>query len=280
MVHNKKIIFLIMSTAMIACSFSLSHAYDGSVHSAINEKASEQTQILKEVLQQQLGLEPDPDEPDILDKFIGPRTIKEWIAYGGEAEDFGHPDIPWKWDPTSTRAFNHFHDPLKDWDEAHFDHWTNVFYLKYYYRSPVSTILWGLNPEEQDFYFNATGDWSWGKAREYYYDALTKETEGDRNQAFANCFRAVGQVMHLLQDMSVPLHTRNDVHVFPQNWLPEIGFNARWNYETYTKRNEMAFNEVLNNKRGNRLSNQMKLFLILLIPIDQVVSGDVHEKMT
>lgn len=36
------------------------------------------------------------------------KTIKEWIAFGGEAEDFGRYGED---DKASTSAYNHFHDP-------------------------------------------------------------------------------------------------------------------------------------------------------------------------
>ncbi len=57
--------------------------------------------------------------------------------------------------------------------------------------------------------------WSWPKAREYYYTALTSSTKDEREEYFVYTFRALGQVMHLLADASVPAHTRNDIHVFP-----------------------------------------------------------------
>ena len=72
-----------------------------------------------------------------------------------------------------TRAYNHFHDPLKSWDEAGFDNVVNIIYRESYGRDPVSPILWGLEIGPQDFTENTTGDWSWGKAREYYYTYLT-----------------------------------------------------------------------------------------------------------
>ena len=111
-----------------------------------------------------------------------------------------------------------------------------------YLRNPVSTILWGLDPGKQDFEMNSTGDWSWEKAKESYYiyltgknfkDELISSTQDLRNRHFAECFRALGEVMHLLEDMSVPLHTRNDAHILPL-YDSHKGY---WTYETYTKNN-------------------------------------------
>ena len=105
------------------------------------------------------------------------KRIWQWLAYGGEAEDFNFgifglfPDATITY--ASTRAFNHFHDPLKTWDEAEYDDLFRSLYIANYHRPPVSSILWGLNPGQQDFSANETGDWSWGKARELFYIYLT-----------------------------------------------------------------------------------------------------------
>jgi len=214
-------------------------AYHGDVHMKIDEYAvkSEVSQ-LDPVLKGELGFA-DGIETILAGKDANgnrvKKMIKKWIAYGGEAEDYGWPfNANW----LTTRGFNHFHDPLKDWDEAGLDNeMAKLIYHGSYFTYPVSPILWGLKPEEQDFFWNFTGDWSWGKAREYYYHALTTPNDEESNKTFADCFRALGQVMHLLQDVSVPLHTRNDVHVFPLLKIPVLGFYllGKWNYETYTK---------------------------------------------
>jgi hypothetical protein len=51
--------------------------------------------------------------------------------------------------------------------------------------------------------------WSW--ARITFIAALLKKEDADRNRIFARMFRSVGQVAHLLQDMAVPAHVRNDM---------------------------------------------------------------------
>ena len=205
-------------------------AYDGDVHSKINEKSVDYSH-LDSFLKNNLGISSGKEA--LLTKGKKTEEAWKWIAYGGEAEDFG-----WlgKYHITTTRAFNHFHDPLKTWDEADLDNTITAIYTGNYLRSPVSPIIWGFNPEQQDFAMNFTGDWSWGKAREYYYTYITGKdfdgntvavTQGEREAVFADCFRAVGHVMHLLGDASVPLHTRNDVHVFPI-----FDIVGRWTYET------------------------------------------------
>ncbi len=238
---NRQIITLLFFLS-ISVTPNWAWGYDGSVHSKLNEEAVEFSQNLESLLNgfgYPLGIDA------VISNYGERKTAQEWIAYGGEAEDYG-----WlgKKDYPRTRAFNHFHDPLKAWDEAGLDDYYSLMYTANYFREPVSPLLWGLNPGQQDFTMNFTGDWSWGKARELYYFFLTGRdfagdivaiTQAAREAYFAGCLRAVGQVMHLLEDASVPLHTRNDVHVFP--FIKDLGLLkvtvGRWTYETYTKEN-------------------------------------------
>ncbi len=125
-------------------------------------------------------------------------TIRDWIQDGGKAED----------EPFYTRSFNHFHNPLKPWDSAGFK---GTF---------KSAILWAQ--EQGTFGSLFGGNYSWKAVREYYHIALTgrdlsgaivASTQDDRGKYFGYTFQGVGQLMHLVEDMSVPAHTRDDAHV-------------------------------------------------------------------
>ena len=71
--------------------------------------------------------------------------------------------------------------------------------------------------------------YTYADARNYYWDALTRESHRaadparyygvlreldaeDRMHAWASMFRSMGDVVHLLEDMAQPQHTRNDAH--------------------------------------------------------------------
>jgi hypothetical protein len=252
---RKVIAAVFFFTAIILFAVSLL-AYDGGVHSKINEESINFSQ-LDVVLKSNLNISDGKEVP--LTKGKKTQQAWKWIAYGGEAEDFGKSNMLFLRDSQS-RAYNHFHDPLESWDTAGLDNnRVNHVYNNHYGRDPVSSILWGLMPGQQNFIRNTTGDWTWQKAREYYYTYLTGKdftgnaaaaTQEEKEVAFADCFRAVGQVMHLLEDASVPLHTRNDAHVFP---LFGIG---RWTYETYTARN-WRFLDYLPDRLGEKPSAEL-----------------------
>jgi len=104
----KKLAVTISIIIAIVTTFQLSWAYDGSVHKKINESAVEASQ-LESVLKNQLGIENGTDA--IFKKGRETKSVLKWIAYGGEAEDYG-----WfgKYDYPSTRGFNHFHNEFRD----------------------------------------------------------------------------------------------------------------------------------------------------------------------
>ena len=49
-------------------------------------------------------------------------------------------------------------------------------------------------------------------AKEYYFAGLTAGTKDAREANLAKTFKTLGQVLHVLQDMAQPQHTRNDPH--------------------------------------------------------------------
>ena len=134
------------------------------------------------------------------------KKIEEWIKLGGKYED-----KPPEWYSINyLRSVNHFHNPLLPWDQAYYTDWFSFCSVGH---CPVSAILWAQGPQNIDSVYNPGGDWSWSQVRSYYLAALTSSIKTDRDTSFANTFRGMGQLMHLVQDMSVPEHTRNDGHV-------------------------------------------------------------------
>jgi hypothetical protein len=122
---------------------------------------------------------------------INGRTIQAWIALGATREDF--PGI---------RSLNHFHSPLKPWGASGL--------------LGQSSVYWQQNPEQ-----GLGGTWSWPVARQRLFEFLTLPTPPAREQALADTARALGQVMHMVQDAASPAHTREDPH------LIHDGYEAR-----------------------------------------------------
>ena len=110
------------------------------------------------------------------------RDIAQWLGEGGERED----DLP--------RFVFHFHDPLRLTDSAGLGLGPARF---------ASSVIWMHDRAQL---------WSWASARARYYQALTEIDPVRREALWADLFRSLGQIMHLVVDASVPEHTRNDMH--------------------------------------------------------------------
>lgn len=134
-----------------------------------------------------------------------------WIVEGGETED----KFP--------RYLNHFHDPLTN---------EGLWLL-----NGNSAIDWAFMEIRQQSW---GGHYSWKDARQDYYNALTCNSYDDpfENERWRDTYmswtlRALGQLMHLVEDMSVPAHARNDAHILDENIFTkyELWLDSDHNFE-------------------------------------------------
>jgi hypothetical protein len=145
-------------------------------------------------------------------------SIATWLQEGSEDEDA----------LSFCRASNHFHNPIHsgDWLSSQMNDsaWVDLFCGSTRY----SNVTWatGYNSPNTSFIVSRTGqDMGWDNARTYFYQSLTSQDSATREERLVKTFKSVGMVMHLLQDMAVPAHTRNDMssHLFnsysPLKWF-------------------------------------------------------------
>jgi hypothetical protein len=167
---------------------SFSFGYDNeTTHRSINRNAAEQPEI-DLILKNRLGFK------DGIEQVFKNKRAWIWIEDGGERED-----DTWSSDGAGVRYRKHFHDPLVlDWGSAGLSYALGTF---------KSALLWALDFD--DAQGTVDNEYSWPAARQNFYDALTGN---DPETNYADMFRALGQVMHLVSDMAVPAHVRNDWH--------------------------------------------------------------------
>jgi len=126
--------------------------------------------------------------------------VYKCLANGGRYED----------SPFILRSVHHFHNPLKSWLEAGFK---GGFY---------SSILWA------QFDNQSYGKYGWEDVRSYFYEALTATDPDEQAEKFVDTFEGLGRQLHLIQDASAPLHTRDDGHYFHnyEEYVKDIGDDA------------------------------------------------------
>ena len=123
-------------------------------------------------------------------------SVQRWLELGGEYEDIPYWYLPY------VRSLNHFHNPITEKGFKGDCLGSSLC---------VSSTVWALMPPGTQSIL--TGNYSWYDVRDYYYKALTSADKTSRDTNFAQTFRGLGQVMHMVQDMSVPEHSRNNGHV-------------------------------------------------------------------
>ena len=149
-------------------------------------------------------------------------TANYLMVSGSEAED--HP---------TERSQHHFHDPVSNSGLDNNYYGVGIFadFLALFYPSAeqgnagriicsiVSLCEPGFNLDGTSAVDRVSGKTSgaypynyfaWPDTRQYFYNALTAKTEEERGHNFAMTFFSLGHSLHILEDMAVPAHTRND----------------------------------------------------------------------
>ena len=128
----------------------------------------------------------------------------------GSREEDAWPDRD---DIDTNRSINHFHSPIDNMG-LNGEQYIYIFGIrKYIELNGESALVWARGTGE-----GSRNEYSWIRARESYseaFEALAQPEENRRQAEFeekmALTFASLGQVMHLIQDMAVPAHARNDM---------------------------------------------------------------------
>lgn len=134
------------------------------------------------------------------------KTLKEWIIDGGFSAD----------EPEADQAMVHFYNPLRQPN----------YLTDQLNDAPGGSII---NPQisAYNWAFGTSGNkYSFTLGRKYYKDALASTDPDNKN--YGNAWRSVGETMHLMSDMTVPAHVRNDGHA------PHLGLWDPYEYFTDT----------------------------------------------
>ncbi len=160
-------------------------------------------------------------------------SVRTWIMAGAVREDDSYgesnpQDDPFN--PALRRPLHHFFDPV-------FNRPLDRFGLSSLDSDVHKAPDWGIGTRDAFSQVNTPeasrrNHFTVFDAQEAMYRAVTgkkkdgmdagrnntKATESDRKAYWATTFRALGDVVHLVQDMAQPQHTRNDAHAgkFPE----------------------------------------------------------------
>jgi|WetSurMetagenome_2_1015567.scaffolds.fasta_scaffold05123_4 hypothetical protein len=175
------------------------HAYSDSVHIQITTEVIEQNKSKLNSYIQRSGLLKGVDE------FVNGNKIQDWIKTGS-----------WMEDRSVDVLTSHFYDPM-----------SNKGYS-------IAGVEVGQSAYDRANDLQNYGPWVW--ARKRFFDGLTQTDVSLREKYLGVAFHALGNAMHLVQDMAVPAHTRNDLHLPIADPEPyEIYTNANVDKLPYTQ---------------------------------------------
>lgn len=185
-------------------------AYEPSTHSQLSRLAFDGSTLADSARFNDLGFSPTAlyREVNIDGAFVASQTAREVVAFGAFTEDEHHQDrctLGWM------RPFNHFLDPQHGGRALQF---------------PAGVTLghpsadWALEDNVEVMTKHvpcmAAGDrpqnFSYRNAQSDLYSALTLPTPAEREASMALVLQKLGHVMHHVQDMAQPAHTRNEAH--------------------------------------------------------------------
>lgn len=236
----RKLCFLLIVISLLISRNA--SAFDNKTHPRLTDEAIESSK-LKVILTDSLNC------PDGAETSVNGLTIRNWLKRGSTLED-----VP------MCRASNHFHNPRRGWDvsgmrdQPWFVDW-HCSESEYPPGNIKSNVRWAtgyMAPPPGGSKDPIGNQWDWDHAREFYCIYLTGKdsqgnpvasTEDEREIYFAKFFQALGQVLHLLQEMAVPAHVRDDFksHLDFQGITVDNLFSpAQWfgdNFEYYVGEN-------------------------------------------
>ena len=159
-----------------------------------------------------------------VEMYLQSRNYQIWIEKGGYSAD----------EPELYSSLRHFYDPLKVQVDSHTHQ--NVSYLTDHASEFLEEVNdfgnfltgrlivdprmdareWALTGPERRGY--AKNRYSLSKGIEYMRRAWAEKNIKMKDKLFAAAWRSCGETMHLLSDMTVPAHVRNDAHPgYPKN---------------------------------------------------------------
>ncbi len=185
----KKTVMIALTSFLVLSGGGFVHPYSRATHMELSDRAVSFS-ILDEFLKTEL------DIAQGIEGEISGNRVTQWVIIGSHAED------------DHIRPCNHFHNPLRNWDDAGL--MIVPFPTLVCISINFSSVIWGQNPQAQPASFDST----WQKARETFFEGLKAQSQSVREKKISETLRTLGHLIHLVQDAAQPAHTRNDAHPF------------------------------------------------------------------
>lgn len=139
-----------------------------------------------------------------MDQSVTTRSILGWLREGTELEDALK---------QQARSQHHFHDPIRNAgldNRTDYPDWEGApTRLSPFDLRGESALFWITTGTSSTGYPKNNLD-TWEGTRNRFYESLRLSGSSVREQYMAETFLALGHILHMIEDMGVPAHARND----------------------------------------------------------------------
>jgi len=123
------------------------------------------------------------------------KNAKDWVRHGGRSAD--EPQLP--------ASFVHFYDPTQKEGEQYLKDLLDSWYLSWGIENPKTDhVSWAISDDRNEYNYEA--------AKQHFKNALEQSAEDFRHLNMSHAWRAFGQTLHLIADMGIASHVRDDAH--------------------------------------------------------------------
>jgi hypothetical protein len=123
------------------------------------------------------------------------KDVRGWIVHGGMSAD--EPQLP--------SSFTHFYDPTQAPGQRYLKDLLDEFYVAWAIENPkVDHVQWAISDERNEYNYEA--------GKQHFKNALEQADPEFRKMNMAFAWRALGQTLHLIADMGIASHVRDDAH--------------------------------------------------------------------
>ena len=151
------------------------------------------------------------------DYIVENQSLMRWLRDGARHEDASFNSAEFSF---VQRPFRHFLNPV---------HGTGLTPLEgggCFEIGERADVWAGANESIPDY--SGLNEFTLRDAKRHYAAAIVGASQRDRDEALRKLFFTLGHVIHLVQDMAQPEHTRNDQHAFSLQGAPHASLYEAW----------------------------------------------------
>jgi hypothetical protein len=177
-------------------------------------------------------------EPGLVDatESDASKNVTGWIEHGGYSAD----------EPELFASFVHFYDPTQPPGERYLKDLLDKFYVSWALENPrIDQIEWAITS-------NLYNEHNYEDGKKFFEFALQEPNEDQRKSDMAAAWRSLGQTLHLIADMGIACHVRDDAH--PAVGAGKLGYKWAFDADPYE---EIVYQYVTANGIDNFLQGSV-----------------------